>query len=397
MRLLSFGVSNFRSFNREQVVTFGQDDKNTTAFLGANGSGKTNFYLALFVFRQFILTSAQYDSSKLSFEPFLFNVKNMNLPVSMNVQLQIDNDIYKYYFSLDHRNRKILQEKLAHKNNSPDSKYETIFSRPSIANGKYGEFYNEMRKITRDDTLILTKSWENNDIHAKRIFSWLKNFQLINGTFGLLSNYTAQNIYQNQELKHMILDLLKQADLHIQNFNIKKARIPQQMLDQLPFNPEFKQSIKDGSSFLITTDHVLRDENGDFKDYITLSMQDHESAGTNRIFELSYIFLQILEKGGVLYIDSFENDLHEKECEFLVKLFAQRNPKHSQLIINTHNTSLLNWLGRDNIKIVGKNGCEESIIRDVPNSIRLDDKALERKFRKGFFGGIPNIAVKGDL
>ena len=61
------------------------------------------------------------------------------------------------------------------------------------------------------------------------------------------------------------------------------------------------------------------------------------------------------------------------------------------MIILTHATQIMNQLDRKDIHIFGKNSKEETIIGGVPNSIRQDDRLIEKKYLRGLFGGIPNI------
>ena len=105
------------------------------------------------------------------------------------------------------------------------------------------------------------------------------------------------------------------------------------------------------------------------------------------------LFRSTLEKGGVLYLDEFENDLHPIECSFLVSLFESAlNKKQAQLIINTHSTMLQDQIGRDNIRFISKNGKEESTIANkVPGSLKANDTAIEKKYLKGLLGFVPKI------
>ena len=76
----------------------------------------------------------------------------------------------------------------------------------------------------------------------------------------------------------------------------------------------------------------------------------------------------------------------------MVSLFdKQNNPNDAQLIINTHSSQLLNWLGRNNVHLVGKNAHEETIIEKISTEIRADDSSLEKKYLNGLLGAVPNI------
>lgn len=117
-------------------------------------------------------------------------------------------------------------------------------------------------------------------------------------------------------------------------------------------------------------------------------MINHESAGTQRIFEMAYPLIDTLENGYTLFIDEFDSSLHPAECDFIIKLFEE-NEKGAQLIVNTHYAGILDVIGRKNIHLIGKNQYEESIIGKISSEAR--DVALEKKYRLGFFGAVPNI------
>jgi AAA15 family ATPase/GTPase len=166
--------------------------------------------------------------------------------------------------------------------------------------------------------------------------------------------------------------------------------MPDDLFDQLPIYKAVKSKL-DRTTYDVSTVHLVHDSNGRVVDTKSMSLGT-ESTGTNRIFELAFPILDTLEKGYILYIDEFETYLHPKECKFLIELFkSSENINNAQLIINTHNTQLLDLVGRDSIHLVGKNNREETIIGQISKNIRSDDKLLEKKYAKGMFGAVPNI------
>ena len=201
---------------------------------------------------------------------------------------------------------------------------------------------------------------------------------------------TAEKIMMDSGFKVQVLDLMRRADLFVQDITVSEAQIPKRLIDQLPLNEEAKKGMS-GTGFIISTTHLLRDDDGNVVGTVPMSMGSHESVGTQRIFELAYPILSVINNGGILYIDEFENDLHPNECKFLVSLFEKENPKQAQLIINTHSTVLQDQVGRNNIRLLSKNANEETVISEVPKSIKPDDSAIERKYNKGMLGAIPTI------
>lgn len=390
MRLKSFSVSNYRSFNEKQTIEFCQNSKNVTAIYGPNSAGKTNLFTATRFFRDFTRTSTNFSGQRLPFEIFRLNTKSIDMPSEFEAEMETETKCYKYGFQL--LKGKVVNESLQERSLSKEASFQTIFRRASIPKNRYENFTNDLLKRTRDDALVLTKAWEDNNAVAKEIFDWFSHFNPINIKFAPYKVMTADRIEADPNFKNQVLALLRAANLFIQDVKVSKMPMPEDLFKQLPFTEDFKKNInRDG--FSISTTHLVRDDTGVVTGTATFSMEGNESAGTNRIFELASPILDTLEKGGVLYLDEFENDLHPIECSFLVSLFESAlNKKQAQLIINTHSTMLQDQIGRDNIRFVSKNGKEESTIANkVPGSLKANDTAIEKKYLKGLLGFVPKI------
>ncbi len=388
MRLLSFSVSNFRSFLVEQTITFDSGSKNVDAILGPNGSGKSNLFWALGFFRDFIRLSTKFEGQTMQYMSFIFNDKSEMLPTSLQAEMQTTKYTYKYHFSI--LLGEIKDEALSRKLNSGNSGYETLFSRRSLDKNRYEKygFDSSMLKSTRADALVLTKAWENNNKYALDVFEWLDHLKLVSGNQPI--NQTAQKMVEDSNFKTKLLDLLHRADLSIQDITASKINLPEEVFNNLPIKDEFKKGM-DRTGYNLMTTHIVRSSNGEVVDTKQLPMS-LESEGTRRIFELAFPVIDTLKHGNILYVDEFENHLHPRECEFLVELFTgEENTSESQLIINTHNTQVIDQVGRNNVHLLGKNSREETMIAGIPKDVRTDDPALEKKYNKGVFGAVPNV------
>lgn len=388
MKLVSFSIGNFRSFLSEQSVSFDIDDTNVDIFVGPNNSGKSNILQAMAVYKSFIQSSTSFQSPRELLTPFAFNEEAENMPTTLSAEMQLDKFIYSYSFSI--QDSKVTSEVL--KRCKPNSKksYETLFSRLSMDKNRYEEFGfdSKMLRATREDSLVLTKAFENNNKYALDIFRWLDHFLFVSGS--LEQNSTAKRISEDDEFKTKVLDLLRRADLSIQDLSSTKVNVPDDIFDQIPIYKSVKSKF-DRTAWDVRTTHMVYDSLG--RVVRTRAMPiGTESMGTRRIFELASPILDSLDKGNILYIDEFETHLHPRECEFLVELFTSKeNGSNAQLILNTHNTQLLDRVGRDSIHLVGKNNREETILGKISKNIRTNDKLLEKKYTKGMFGAVPNI------
>lgn len=384
MRLIRFSISNYRSFKEEQEIVFDQNS-NVTAIFGPNGSGKTNFFRAVAFFRDFIRTSTEYRGRHNIVEPFALTLSNAQKETKFLVQFEKDKDEYEYSFSL--LGGKVTDEYLKRKDIDGS---KTIYRRKSISTGRYSEygFTTELLNMTREDALLITKAWENNNKEASTVFEFLEHLHTIAGTQPVRE--TSRMAVESPEFKEKVLKFLKSADLYIQNLLINEVNLPESNIDNLP--EELKKRFS--KNYDVFTTHFVYDEkNGDVIGVKPLSLLGQESNGTRRMYELAFPIIDTLEKGNILLIDEFELFLHPRECEYIVQLFKNKdtNKRNAQLIIMTHATRLMGQIGKNDIYLFGKNAKEATIIGKLPGGIRQEDKQIEKKYLKGFFGSIPRV------
>lgn len=391
MRLRNFSVTNYRSFKDSQKVEFGDGPKNVTAIYGPNGAGKSNLFKAMLFYRNFIRMSTRFEEQTIRYEDFLLSTSAGKNPTSFEAEMEKDGKIYQYGFSLLPG---IIKDEYLKIRSKDESGFRTIFRRNSMnKENRYAEngFGSDLLRRTRPDALVLTKAWEDNNKYAKEVFNWLDNFNLVSG--GWMTSLTAKKTMEDASFKQKVLDLLRNADMSIQDFVVSAVEMPEKFYKELPFTEEFKATI-DRMNYEVSTLHMVHDEYGKVSGVKKFDLMTHESTGTKRFFDMAYPLLDTIENGRVLYIDEFENNLHPAECKLLVKLFEdENNDKKSQLIINTHCTQLQNQLGKENIRFVSKNHREESTIDVMPNYIRNDDVSIERKYNKGLLGATPNVRL----
>ena len=121
-----------------------------------------------------------------------------------------------------------------------------------------------------------------------------------------------------------------------------------------------------------------------------------ESAGTQMLFGLLGPALEALRQGQVLLFDEADASLHPRLSARLLELFQdpQTNPNGAQLILATHDTSLLSTLNRDEVWFTEKGS--DRATRLVALAEFGGDKVrrslnIERAYLQGRFGAIPEI------
>ena len=392
MRLISFGVSNFRSFRNKQEIRFGKNG-NVDAMFGPNGSGKTNLCLAMMFFGNFIRMSSRYQGGQW---PYLapFELSN-DIKEEVEFEAEFSSDLHQYKYGFSICKNRVSKERLLRLNSL--GKYDTMFSRASVSKRAYDKFgfTPELLRQTRDETLLLTKAWENNNDIAKDVFSWLDHFHIIRG--GQVAGATARRVFKDVDFKKKVLEFLRNADLGIEDVNVREVEVPPEVLkvirDQLP--DDLLESQLPTVSYQVQTAHLVRDNDGGVAGVKQFDMTDRESSGTQQMFGLSMPIIDTIESGGILYVDEFEMYLHPKECEFIISLFDKnRNQKGAQLILNTQNTGLMDVVGREGVHLFAKDGNGGTVIGQVSNTIvRPGDKSIRKKYDNGLLGAVVNIRL----
>jgi hypothetical protein len=121
-----------------------------------------------------------------------------------------------------------------------------------------------------------------------------------------------------------------------------------------------------------------------------------ESAGTQTWFALIGPALSALRHGQVLLFDEIDASLHPKLSARLLDLFQDpvTNPRGAQLIFTTHDTSLLNYLNRDEVWLTEKGDNSATTLTALAeyggDKVRRSLN-LERAYLQGRFGAVPEL------
>ena len=121
-----------------------------------------------------------------------------------------------------------------------------------------------------------------------------------------------------------------------------------------------------------------------------------ESAGTQTWFALIGPALSALRNGQVLLFDEIDASLHPRLSARLLELFQdpKTNPHNAQLIFTTHDTSLLNFLNRDEVWLTEKAGDGATTLTALAefggDKVRRSLN-LERAYLQGRFGAVPEL------
>lgn len=124
-----------------------------------------------------------------------------------------------------------------------------------------------------------------------------------------------------------------------------------------------------------------------------------ESSGTKALFQMLTSYYLTRKIGGILVVDEFDINLHPDILPRLISLFddPSKNPYDAQLIFATHDSEVLELLGRYRTYIVAKEENESYAYRldEIPGDILRNDRPIRPVYVSGRIGGVPRILKRG--
>ena len=352
----------------------------TAAVYGANASGKTKLFQAFNFMREVVLTSADKLSNnwQKSYSPFLLDTYSVDQPSVFEVVFLMDNIQYRYGFELN--SERILAEWLFRKRSKEVKVLEfdggdSIYYNEHYINPKIMKNLEEA-KMFRVNSLIISSLSMWNDTLSLDVINWFKQNNIISASLNTMAPRILSAI-DHPKMKTKLMDFLRSADLGI--YDVTSNEI---------------------SDTELNISHRRYDEQHLPSGFAKLSLEKDESFGTYRFLSLAEPIISALETGAILWIDEIDNGLHYDLVRALISLFQDEtvNIHNAQLIINTHNISLIDeadLFRRDQIYIVDKNRYGEASLTPVSDFSVRETAKVGKLYREGRFGGVPYLDKLG--
>lgn len=418
--LVSFSFSNFKSFKDENQISLvaAQNDENnvythptpfeysllkSVAVYGANASGKTKLFEALDFMRSVVCPPERskqvpaFDYWKSNYNAFKLNTYSQKEKSFFEVVFILEDIQYRYGFELDLDG--ISSEWLYRKS----SRERVILSRegdkPIIhASSNY---FNTKRlssiisaNMVSPDALLLSVLAAFNDPLAKDIVGWFQKLTIVSAN----ELRTPIKALMDNVQKRRIISFLSAFDINIEDLSMHEIApdaIPEKIKNIIG-EEALKGTVYDG----VSTTHKVYNELYEKAGLTQFLMEVDESFGTNRLLCLSWPIIKALQEGSVLLIDEIDSGIHQHVVSAILELFY-RVSGTAQLIINTHNASLLNTnatlingkplFRKDQIYIVGKNRYGESNVYPATD-FRTDMRSnIEKLYLDGKLTGVPHV------
>lgn len=402
--LLQFSVENFKIFKerasfsmfaRKSEHTFAENGENilkTSLIFGPNASGKSSLLDAFAAFRYFIINSTSNSDNNnlmIPYQPFML-AHQESQPISFEAVISLDDKIFRYGFSFTQD--KIISESLVEV--TATGKEKEYFKRAEQKITVFLDFKaskDVAEEKTRKEALFLSAASQWNNDLAIKILDGFKSINVISGPDSdVYRAYTINLFKTDGERKNKILDFLKKADFCIEDGVVEKMALAETTRKQLPSSQNVKNVPSEIQTVLFS--HNKFDAHGHRAGATKFDLED-ESAGTQRFFDVLGPIVDTLENGKVLFIDEFDNSLHPFLTKFIIDLFEKANPKNAQLIVTTHDSSLLSHkeLNKEQFWFTEKDKFGAAKIFSLAEFDIRNEIEFSKKYFEGRFGALPFI------
>ncbi|WP_057936114.1 AAA family ATPase [Algoriphagus resistens] len=390
---------------------------------GANASGKTTVLKAFDFLRKLLLKPKSDKALELDFDPFLFRDSPYTIPSDFELSFYVQD--VRYIYNLKFNKQGVLHEKIVYYQTAKPTELFTRITAPEKRLAKI-DFGSRIRVPARERDLLEANTLHNNTVigayartnvdiaELEKLNLWFNQYLL--GMISAsqdLTHLTTSYFDHNPLIGKWISTFLHKADNQISKVNISDYDINVPYEDPLvDLNPKV---ISQGSFPMET---VVRPDKGTGKgelkyygggsiqrkiDFIhKLNNQDYtlpiqsESNGTKRYFGLGGALYEIIHNPHMLCIDELETSLHPDLMKHFLQVFLL-NSTNSQLLITTHNVSLLenqDFIRKDALWFSEKNNDGAMNLysaSDFDSSVLRKDASIINAYRVGKLGAKPNL------
>jgi len=378
--LLKYGARNFYCFKEgieislelgakcSETISRGKSVSNLLCVKGANGSGKTNALKILGFLNKFCCHSFNNKpEDTIDIDSFFMNDE----PIDLFCDFMFDNAQYHYELSLT--SSEVISEKLSRK----VSRLSPVFVREGNKLTYCIKKFGDLRKVKQRTNASLISS-----AHQYEITRLLPIYQFFNsftvnvrsfGRFDFSSDYRQISKYyrDNPQIFKNAVKIIKEFDLGISDIKIHSSKK------------------EDGSKYyfpIFQHDAKVKDS------WLTYYYQ---SLGTQTLFRSMPYYLYVLKIGGILVMDEFDTDFHPHMLKKIVSYFDDEklNVHNAQMLFSTHNTNILEYLGKYRTVLINKESSESYGYRldEIPGDIIRNDRPIAPVYNSGKIGGVPRL------
>lgn len=378
--LLNFGAKNFYCFregidvslelsaNCPNEISQGSNVSRLLGIKGANGSGKTNLLKIMAFLKDFCTNSWNNKPDKeIFFSGFFYSQE----PSEFYCEFISGNTQYRYEAVIT--NKKVISETIYRK----IKRYSKFIERKLDIVTKHANEFKDLKEIKlRSNASIIStlNQYEiDNIIPIYHFFTLIYSNVGIDGRpdFSIDTSILCKYYHETPEVFNAAIEILKKSDLGIVDIKIIT-----------------REDEKNNTIYFPIFYHDTQLETNALAFY-------SQSSGTKTLFRTIPYYQLALRYGGVLLMDEFDNDLHPHILPKLINLFLDKNtnPHNAQLIFSTHNTEIIDILGKYRTFIVNKEKSESYGYRldEIKGDLLRNDRPISSLYGRGKIGGVPLV------
>ncbi|WP_223294223.1 AAA family ATPase [Chlorobium phaeobacteroides] len=365
---------------------------------GPNASGKSNLLETMNFMENFVTESSKegQEGESIDVKPFLFNSISQTEPSEFEVLFLQEGIRYQYGFAVN--STRVTHEWLiAYPEGRSQRWFEREYNTTTLQENWY--FGSKLKgnktllqQATRSNALFLSTAVQLNNEQLKPVYNWFHQKLRTIPMTSIFSSYST-TMCKTDIGRKRVLELLNAADLSITDLKVEIKKfastdVPSDIPEPLK---EYLCKALDGKEqpeikFL----HTMVGSN----ELVPLELSE-ESVGTRKLFGLAGHWLNVIDKGCVLFVDELNNSMHPKMVRFLISMInnPEINKNNAQLIFSTHDTSLLDneLFRRDQIWFTEKDASNSTKLYPLSDFTPRKNEALEKGYLNGRYGAIPYI------
>lgn len=384
----SYGASNYFSFKEGLEVSFelsaktpssvsnGKRVSTVLGVKGANASGKTNVLKAIEFISNFVTESFNLDEDEeLGFRSYFNNDKVSEFYVDFEIES------VRYSYELTARPDKVVREAL----------YKKMQRKTLLVERKLNTIVKRVAEFSTLDVIELkTNASLVSTVLKYKLKGVSEEFAKIAGVFSNISGnmtnvgvvadeflFTRESVSsfyaENTDAFEFAKKIITNSDLGIDDVVLRSR---EDSSGKTEYFPIFRHPVSSASEFVYLTSY-------------------EQSSGTMALYRRLGIYYIILQRGGLLVMDEFDQNFHPMLLPQLVNLFQDpsKNVNGAQFIFTAHNSDIIDYLGKYRTILVSKENGESYCYRldQIPGDLLRNDRSIATLYREGKIGGVPRI------
>lgn len=243
--------------------------------------------------------------------------------------------------------------------------------------------------------VIDTSKFAHIDEMKQMIRGFAEKIDIINMN-NIPMQYTIELMKNKNQLQEKIVNFIKNADLYMDNFEYVDMDDILVKIKDTKEKPEEK--VLDIPEHIMNQIRLVSTYKG-----IRVPSMLFDSTGTKKIAALSGYVISAIEQGRILIVDELDSSIHFKLTRAVVAMFNNELNTNAQMIFTVHDISLMDckrMMRKEQIWFVHKDetGVYVYSLADftAKQGVRDTSDVME-KYRKGFFGALPDPELINSL